>query len=93
MFHYNGTSEMAEIIKGQLLAKPEIVLKIQLELVETRDQNANVISVNKRGAKTQWPVTLGIMLTSYYFLYIHPGDVCEFGPTTPIKSKLPLICP
>ena len=25
---------MTEIIKGQLLAKPEIVLKIQLELVD-----------------------------------------------------------
>jgi len=34
MFQYYGTSEMAEIIKGQLLAKPEIVLKIQLELVD-----------------------------------------------------------
>ena len=36
MFQYNGTSETTEIIKGQLLAKPEIVLKIQLELVDTQ---------------------------------------------------------
>ena len=36
MFQYNGTSEMAETIVGQLLVKPEIVLKIQLELVEKR---------------------------------------------------------
>lgn len=34
MFQYNEISEMTEIIKGQLLAKPEIVLKIQLELVD-----------------------------------------------------------
>lgn len=34
MFQYNGTPEMAETIVGQLMVKPEIVLKIQLELVD-----------------------------------------------------------
>ena len=76
MFQYNGTSKMTDN-KGQLLVKPEIVLKIQLELVDKQ---------KLKGAKPRWPWRPSVSFP----IHIHPGDRCEFGLA--IKSKLPLIC-